>query len=90
MIHEDSGGQLWILSGVNAFLYDRKTKKFSLSPFTSKSNNLLFTDMAEDDNCNIWFAMNERICLYRYDTGTQKIWSPPQINSSLLYLLLFF
>ncbi|MBX2925321.1 MAG: histidine kinase [Chitinophagaceae bacterium] len=75
VIREKNNSELYILSGINVFIYNRNTKKFRRLPFTSKSKNLLFTDMAEDNNGHIWFAcLNDG--LYRYDTLTHAVWAP--------------
>jgi ligand-binding sensor domain-containing protein len=66
VIFEDSRGMLWILAGTNAFCYDRASRRFSVSPFRSAKRNVLFADMAEDHDGNLWFACyNDG--LYRYD-----------------------
>ncbi|WP_173002943.1 two-component regulator propeller domain-containing protein [Chitinophaga sp. SYP-B3965] len=91
VIFEDSKKVLWILAGTHAFCYDRNTRQFSVSPFRAQTKNLLFTDMAEDGDGNLWFAcFNDG--LYCYDVKTQRSrkFSPADRFSSTLPTSLYF
>jgi ligand-binding sensor domain-containing protein/two-component sensor histidine kinase len=87
VLFEDSKGMLWILAAKNAFRYDRLTGRFDISSFRPQSGNLLFTDMAEDAEGNLWIAsLNDGV--YCYNPGkntTRKI----SFNSTLPTSLYF-
>jgi len=66
VVFEDSKGMLWILAGTSAFCYDRSNHRFTISSFRADKRNVLFADMAEDQDGNLWIAcFNDG--LYRYD-----------------------
>jgi ligand-binding sensor domain-containing protein len=91
VIFEDSRKMLWILAGAHAFNYDRITRRFSVSAFRADQKNRLFTDMAEDDEGNLWFAcFNDG--LYCYDVqkkASRKIIPADNFSSRLPTALCF-
>lgn len=82
VIREKNEAELFILAGINVFIYNRITKKFRLLPFASNHTNLLFTDMAQDATGHLWMAcFNDG--LYRYDTSTHAVWKASAADSFL-------
>ncbi|MBX3254017.1 MAG: histidine kinase [Chitinophagaceae bacterium] len=80
VIKEKNEAELYILSGIRIFIYNRYTKKFRVLPFASTGKNLLFTDITEDAGGNLWIACyNDG--LYRYDTIQHSVWKPSAKDS---------
>ena len=91
VLFEDSKGMLWILAGKNAFQYDRATGRFSVSSFRSQSSNLLFTDMTEDADGNLWIAcLNDGLYCYNAEKNIIRKFTAKDSFSSTLPTSLYF
>jgi len=74
-IKADNNKNIWLLTGINVYQYNRQTEQFILFPMPNKGKDVVFRDMIQDAEGNYWFGSFDK-GLYYYLANEKKFAEP--------------
>lgn len=90
VIFRDKQGLIWVFAKEHSFAYDPVSREFKTSSFTCKKENLLVSDVVEDNSNNLWIACyNDGLYRFNKNTGENIRLDSKKFISSLPTSLCF-
>ncbi|CAA9469316.1 MAG: Sensor histidine kinase [uncultured Segetibacter sp.] len=74
-IKADNDKNIWLLTGINVYQYNRQTEQFILFAMPNKDADVVFRDMIQDAEGNYWFGSFDK-GLYYYLSKEKKFAEP--------------